>query len=128
MPLDDKLKEWARRRHQALCPSYDDMVRGGKTHHMAYANGSGAAVPHEGVLFSMQEFERIAIPLGYHLNWEKTQTVASTSSSLTIPPIKAKSDPEIAVENSQALVTYSVKEVTVNGSTTRVLVKVMDGL
>ena len=54
--------------------------------------------------------------------------MASTSSSLTIPPIKAKSDPEIATENSQAFATYSVKEVTANGSTTRVLVDVMDGL
>ena len=54
--------------------------------------------------------------------------MASTSSSLTIPPIKAKSDPEIAVENSQALVTYSVKEVTVNRFTTKVSVEVTDGL
>ena len=65
MPLDDKLKEWARQRHQALRPSYGDMGgEGGKIHHMAYVNGGGAVVPHKGVLFFMQEFERITIPLG----------------------------------------------------------------
>ncbi|KAL7532099.1 hypothetical protein ACHAWF_004011 [Thalassiosira exigua] len=61
---------------------------GGRTDAKAYVDDTGAAVPLEDLRFFLEEFTRLASPLGLRLNRSKTLVLLSTSGDSAIPAIR----------------------------------------
>ena len=96
---------------------------------MAYVNITGANVPHQDVLFFLQEFQCLATPLGCHLNPAKTRIMTSTSGKSSLPAIKQDYGHAVADSVRQALATYSVSSsIAADGTTVSLPVEITDGL
>ena len=97
--------------------TYDDNA-GGETHPMAYVDDTDANVPHQDVLFFLQEFQCLVTPLGCHLNPTKMRIMTSTYGASSLPAIKRDYGYAVADSVRQALATYSVSSsIAVDGTT-----------
>ncbi|KAL7531115.1 hypothetical protein ACHAWF_003634, partial [Thalassiosira exigua] len=85
-PLTRKLDDRAAARLADKRGGDDDL--GGRTDAKAYVDDTGAAIPLEDLRFFLEEFTRLATPLGLHLNRGKTLILLSTSGKSAIPAIR----------------------------------------
>jgi hypothetical protein len=79
---------------------------------MAYVDNTGANVHHLDVLIFLQEFQRLATPLGCHLNPNKTRIMTLTWGKSSLPAIEQDYGATVANSICQALATYSVSSST----------------
>ena len=122
-PLTLKLKARAARRLRLAKQgdTHADLVNdnnaGGESHPMGYIDDAGACVPFEDVLFFLEEFERLATPLGCHINPKKTRIMTTTQGTSCLATIRSAYGDATANDVATAIAKYSVKEVTEDDTT-----------
>ncbi|KAL7524521.1 hypothetical protein ACHAWF_000985, partial [Thalassiosira exigua] len=85
-PLTCKLNNRAAAQLADKCDRDDDLS--GHTDDKAYVDNTGATVPLEHLRFFLEEFTRLATPLGLRLNGGKTLILLSTSGRSVIPAMR----------------------------------------